>query len=140
MPVDFCDAAHRHWEDAGYLLVDDRLANADHLFGLSAECALKAIMFALGMTLDPKGRPSEQKHRVHINLLWNEFESFANERSGAHYASLLSGVPNPFMNWDVAQRFHHRADVTPGVAEDHHQAARTVKQVLDQAVLNGDIT
>lgn len=139
MPVDFCDAAQRHWEDAGYLLEDARLANADHLFGLSAECALKAIMLALGMTLRPEGAPADRQHRVHINQLWNEFVSFANERNGAHYASPLSAVPNPFMNWDVNQRYNNRADVTPRVAEDHHQAARTVKQVFDQAVLNGDI-
>lgn len=139
MPVDFYDAAQRHWEDAGYLLTDARLANADHLFGLSAECALKAIMLALGMTVRPDGAPADRQHRVHINRLWNEFVSFANTRSGAHYASPLSGVPNPFMNWDVNQRYNHRGDLTPGVAEGHHQAARTVKQVLDQAVLNGDI-
>jgi hypothetical protein len=139
MPVDFCDAAQRHWEDAGYLLADARLANADHLFGLSAECALKAIMLALGMTLRPDGAPADRQHRVHINQLWNEFVSFANARSGAHYASPLSGIPNPFMNWDVNQRYNNRADVTPGVVRDHHQAARTVKQVFDQAVLNGDI-
>jgi hypothetical protein len=96
-------------------------------------------MLVLGMTLRPDGAPADRQHRVHINQLWNEFESFANTRRGAHYALPLSGVPNPFINWDVNQRYHNRADVTPGVAEDHHQAARTVKQVFDQAVLNGDI-
>lgn len=139
MAVDFCDAAQRHWEDAGYLLADARLANADHLFGLSAECALKAIMLALGMTLHPDGAPADRQHRVHINQLWNEFVSFANARSGAHYASLLFGIPNPFINWNVNQRYNHRADVTPKVVEDHYEAARKVKQVFDQAVLNGDI-
>jgi hypothetical protein len=139
MPVDFRDAAERHWEDAACLLAESHMANADHLFGLSAECALKAIMLALGMTLRPDGVPADRQHRVHIDQLWNEFVSFANARSGARYASPLSGVPNPFVNWNVNQRYNHRADVTPGVAEDHHQAARTVKQVLDQAVLNGDI-
>ncbi len=139
MPLDFRDAAQRHWEDAGCLLTDDRWANADHLFGLSAECALKAIMLALGMTLHPDGKPADRQHRVHINRLWNEFVSFANTRDGAHYASPLSAVPNPFMNWDVNQRYHHRTDVSPGIAEEHYQAARMVKQILDQAVLNGDV-
>ena len=67
MPIDFCDAAQRHWEDAGYLLADARPANADQLFGLSAECALKAIMLALGMTLRADGAPEKPQHRVHIN-------------------------------------------------------------------------
>ena len=48
MPVDFRDAAERHYEDAGYLLADDRLSDADHLFGLSGECALKAVMLYVG--------------------------------------------------------------------------------------------
>lgn len=36
MPPDYRDAAERHWKDAEYLLADNRSANADHLFGLSA--------------------------------------------------------------------------------------------------------
>jgi len=47
MPTDFRDAAERHFEDAGYLEAGNRPANADHLFGLSAECALKAVMQGL---------------------------------------------------------------------------------------------
>jgi len=139
MPVDYRDAAERHWEDAGYLLTDTRLANADHLFGLSAECALKAVMLSLGMTLRPDGAPWDKTQRVHINQLWNEFNTFAHQRSGAHYALQLSGVPNPFANWDVNQRYHHRADVTTAIAGNHQQAAQMVKQVLDNAILNGDI-
>jgi len=127
MPVDFYDAAQRHWEDAGYLLADARLANADHLFGLSAECALKAIMLALGMTLRPDGAPADPQHRVHINQLWNEFVSFANARSGAHYASPLSGVPNPFMNWDVNQRYDHRSGITFTIVAMHQQGAQMAK-------------
>ena len=63
MPVNFRDAAERHWADAGYLLEDDRIANADHLFGLSAECALKALMLSLGMILGPKGAPKDDRYK-----------------------------------------------------------------------------
>jgi hypothetical protein len=139
VPIDFRDAAERHWEDAGYLLADARLANADHLFGLSAECALKAIMLPLGMTLRPDGAPAERQHRVHINQLWNEFITFASSRNGAQYAYPLSGAPNPFADWNVNQRYEHRSGVAGHVAENHHQAARRVKQVLENAILNGDV-
>lgn len=57
MPVDFRDAAERHWEDAEHLMNNDRLANADHLYGLSAECSLKAVMCALGMPIFSDGSP-----------------------------------------------------------------------------------
>lgn len=139
MPNDFRDAAERHWEDAGYLLTDSRIANADHLFGLSAECALKAIMVTLGMTLKPDGKPMNPLYRKHINKLWNEFVSFATSRNGVRYASQLSALSNPFTNWDIDQRYHHRSGVTFVVAENHQHAAQVVKQVLDDAILNGDI-
>ena len=72
MPSDFIDAADRHFEDADFLESNGRVANADHLFGLSAECALKAVMQGLGMALRPGGVPLERRHRVHINDLWLE--------------------------------------------------------------------
>ena len=139
MPVDFRDAAERHSEDAGHLLGDARSANADHLFGLSAECALKAVMLSLGMTLRPDGAPEDRQHRVHINQLWNEFVTFAHDRSGAHYAARMAGVLNPFDDWDVNQRYQHRSSITRELAEKHQQAAMTAKQVLETAVLNGDV-
>ncbi|MDR3553905.1 MAG: hypothetical protein P4L55_04045 [Syntrophobacteraceae bacterium] len=51
MSVDFCDAAYRHFNDAKRLFDNDRMANADHLTGIAAECALKAVMVGLGMNL-----------------------------------------------------------------------------------------
>jgi hypothetical protein len=138
MPVDFRDAAERHWEDAGHLLEDARLANADHLFGLSAECALKAVMLGLGMKLKKDGKP-EKPYTVHINLLWDEFITFASDRSGAHYATRMTGISNPFDDWDVNQRYDNRASITVKVVVSHQQAAETTKQVLETAVFNGDI-
>jgi len=42
-PEDFLDAHERHWEDAELLFGNRRWANADHLYGLAAECGLKAL-------------------------------------------------------------------------------------------------
>ncbi|MGI6300526.1 MAG: hypothetical protein ACOX52_05630 [Verrucomicrobiota bacterium] len=53
MKTDFLDAHHRHWEDAELLKKRGRWANADHLYGLSAECGLKRLMQAFGMEIDP---------------------------------------------------------------------------------------
>ena len=44
MSVDFRDAAERHWTDAWLLFGNNRVANSDHLIGMAAECALKAVM------------------------------------------------------------------------------------------------
>ena len=55
-PADFVDAHRRHWEDAELLFDHQRWANADQLYGLSAECGLKAVMQILGMPVDDQGR------------------------------------------------------------------------------------
>lgn len=44
MAENFLDAHHRHWDDAELLYQAQRWANADHLFGVSAECGLKRLM------------------------------------------------------------------------------------------------
>ena len=36
--VSFLDAHNRHWKDAELLFCRARLANADQLYGFSAEC------------------------------------------------------------------------------------------------------
>jgi len=138
MSVDFRDAAKRHWEDAGFLSADSRLANADHLYGLSAECALKTVMLSLGMSLRADGAPEEKQHRVHVNNLWNEFVTFAHNRNGAHYAARLIDS-NPFHDWHIEQRYENRSGITREATEKHRQAALTTWQILEIAILNGDI-
>jgi hypothetical protein len=58
MNTDFYDAHQRHWDDAELLYEKQRWANADHLYGMAAECGLKQLMLAFGMTFDSgKNRP-----------------------------------------------------------------------------------
>ena len=71
-PVDFVDAHRRHWADAELLFDHDRWANADQLYGFSAECGLKAVMRTLGMPVDTSGIPGPE-HRVHVQELWSIF-------------------------------------------------------------------
>lgn len=140
MPTDFRDAADRHFEDAGYVEGDNRSANADHLFGLSAECSLKAVMQGLGMALKPDGVPQQPRHKVHINKLWGEFVAFSQYRSGAKYATLINPRVNPFSDWDVNQRYCHRTDITSDMLTRHKAGAQLTKKVLDAAVLDGVVT
>ena len=66
MQADFLDAHDRHWDDAGRLFAAQRWANADHLYGMAAECGLKRLMLAFGMPFDSVGdRPANQPDRVH---------------------------------------------------------------------------
>ena len=60
-PADFLDAHRRHWCDAELLFNDSRWANADQMYGFSAECGLKAVMKGLGMQVDPVGIPVDER-------------------------------------------------------------------------------
>lgn len=62
MQADYLDAHERHWEDAEHLFQSGRWANADHLYGLAAECGLKKLMLAFGMSYDTsRDRPDNKK-------------------------------------------------------------------------------
>ena len=91
-PPDFVDAHRRHWEDGNLLCDHDRRANAAHLFGLSAECGLKAVMQALKwMSLDLEGKLRERGRRKHIQDIWPLFSDLARDRDGGRYG--LAGSP-----------------------------------------------
>lgn len=137
MSVDFYDAALRHWEDGEWLHRDGRLPNADHLLGLAAECALKAVMQALDRGLFPDGAPQESRHRVHIDRLWDEFLTFAHDRNGARYATVLGEGRNPFADWQAEQRYYRRSAIACETVEAHRQATRLVMRVLQEAALDG---
>lgn len=136
MPLDYRDAAHRHWEDAEHLFDGSRWANADHLYGLAAECALKAVMLRLGMRLHPSGRP-EDPYAVHIDRLWSQFSVFASGRGGHRYAVHISGHSNPFWDWDIGQRYHHRSYCTRQRVEKHREGAEVARRALTKAILDG---
>lgn len=138
MTADFVDACTRHWEDAVHLEQQQRLANADHLYGMSAECALKAIMIGLGMTIRADGSPDEFRHRKHVDLLWPEFLTFANTRNGARYANLLA-ASTPFANWRAEQRYEPRSAFSTTLLAPHRQGAVEARHALAAAQLDGVI-
>ena len=77
--IDFADARARHWGDAEVLFARGRWANADHLYGLSAECGLKSVMERLGMPMADDLPP--RRYRKHVNDLWRLFEDSPSRRT-----------------------------------------------------------
>ena len=53
MQANFLDAHERHWGDAERFFSAGRYANADHLYGMAAECGLKRLMVHFGMAVNP---------------------------------------------------------------------------------------
>lgn len=134
-PSDFLDAHTRYWEDGEELFEHGRLATADHLFGLCAECGLKALMVVAGMTTDPLGVPS-QEYKTHINRLWDKFVSFAQGRTIERYAMELP-VTNPFGDWYASNRYAHRRHFSRGIVEVHRDGASLIRRIVNAAQRDG---
>jgi hypothetical protein len=136
MPSDFKDAAERHRIDAEILLDEGHLANADHLFGMGAECSLKAVMVGLGMDTHHDGTPKDKAHKVHVNVLWAAFQSFAQGRTAARYLEPI-GIGSPFSDWDVHQRYARRDRFVAETVTSHKKAALRCERALRQAQIDG---
>lgn len=136
MQADFLDAQERHWDDAQRLLQLQRLANADHLYGMAAECGLKRLMLAFGMGVDPStGSPVDNKDWKHANKIWARFESYRNGHAqGTGYA--LSPA-NPFVNWDVSDRYAPQSDFDLARVTGHQAGAQAVRGLITKAQLEG---
>jgi hypothetical protein len=136
MSSDFRDASARHLEDAKLLETQSRLANADHLYGVSAECSLKCIMLGLGHPPDAVGAPTG--HRDHINVLLANFQVWA---SGLLDASHLAMLPNSaaFAQWNVNQRYWSRSNgrFVAGTVAGTASAADQCRKVVNDMILDG---
>lgn len=137
MQADFLDAHKRHWNDAERLFQAQRWGNADHLYGMAAECGLKRLMLALGMPYDSaKDRPTKSDDRVHASGIWARFESY---RSGhAQGAGFALSLGNPFANWDVADRYAHQSNFDQARAQDHQTGAQAVRNLIAKAQREGE--
>ena len=136
MRADFLDAHKRHWDDAERLMQAGRLANADHLYGMAAECGLKQLMLAFGMALDPRtGKPTDRNDWVHANNIWPRYESYRSGRiAGADYALPSQ---NPFNQWDVSDRYANQAGFQQHRVHRHQAGAQAVRNLIGKAQREG---
>lgn len=121
MGVSFTEAANRHAKDAELLDSSSRTSNANHLWGMAAECALKAVLRALaGPALFMADGTPKPPYRQHIDHLWPEVITFFSGRSEVYLTSLLPAT-NPFNAWSVRGRYAADADVPNSVMHREHQ-------------------
>ncbi|MDI6750470.1 MAG: SAM-dependent methyltransferase [Rhodocyclaceae bacterium] len=136
MQVDFLDAHERHWTDAELLFEARRWANADHLYGMAAECGLKRLMLAFGMPLNhAKDRPDKASDRQHADGIWARYESY---RCGHHWgAGYVLPSENPFKNWEVSQRYANRSHFDQARVQEHQSGAHAVRTLVTKARKEG---
>lgn len=135
-PADFIDAHHRHRADAELLFESDRWANADQLYGFSAECGLKAVMQACGMPVDSATGMPTREYREHLPKIWPIFQNFVEAREYAQYLDQL--VPGePFADWSHHDRYAQGGYCGRTDVEAHRNAADAVGTIVESARQNG---
>ena len=138
MRSDFLDAHERHWTDAETLLKSLRLANADHLYGMAAECGLKRLMVAFGMPVDQDGTPVERKKDwKHVNQIWARYEAYRSAATHPKAPAYLLPTHNPFDNWQVEQRYASQSEFTDADVRAHRDGTMMVRRLINQAKEDG---
>lgn len=117
---DHQDASARHLQDAELLFAQapKRLANASHLFGLSAECSLKAIAKTFNSHATFGGSNG------HIPGLFSELQNVSPAIGGnATLSNHLAAIWPRFMHWRVSQRYASQITFVQGTVTDEQTGA-----------------
>lgn len=131
---DFQDAAKRHLDDAELLFAhsSQRLANASHLFGISAECSLKAI----ARHLDPHLKFTGGKKKGHIPSLFSELCNVGSCVSGnAGLAGQINGLNPCFANWTVSQRYEAQSTFALAIVLQEQKGATDAYLLMNNCLL-----
>jgi len=129
MTENYTDAALRHWRDAEFLWADQRIENADQLFGIAAECALKVALERVSGCRD--GAKLSKAYWDHVDKLWDKVPV----QNLAH--SCLPAVlrqENPFAEWRIDHRYAADGSIDRAAAEDRRRAT---KRLLGAVQLTG---
>ena len=141
LQTDYLDAMARHWDDAELLWgqVPRRFANADQLYGLAAECGLKALMTKLVNNFFDHsiGVPSSRDDRVHIDGAWNRYNIYSQGGAAARYA--LPPMNNPFVQWEIADRYANQGNFRYTRVRRHRNGCLLIKNLVHQAKAKGDL-
>jgi len=135
MMLDYLDAHERHWEDAELLMGHKRFANADHLYGISAECGLKRLMQQFGMQM-AGDKPKLKDDQVHADKIWDRYYTYSSGNNGVKY---MLAAQNPFHNWSISDRYAHHTDYNSTTVADHQKGADEVRKLLKKAKHEGII-
>lgn len=135
MKEDFLDAHRRHLSDADRLFQAERWANADHLYGIAAECGLKALMEKL------KGGPLESGDRLHVmeekkpSNAWVKYQTYISGHAKAAKFSLPT--LSPFSDWFVSQRYANQSNFDHARVLAHQQGAKAVAVLVKKIDVEG---
>lgn len=141
-PVDFHQAAKRHFYDAEILMDHNRKATAGHLYGFTAECGVKSLLVWKGYpTNQLSGEICEKKKRfrAHIHELIkniNMLHTFLDGRGAVKYLAMIPSIGN-FSDWKTDHRYYIDSALPPS-ASKWREASREILRMLDEVTLDGE--
>jgi hypothetical protein len=121
MVENYSSSAGRHYFDAELLAQENRLQNADQLYGLAAECAIKAALVVAPTRLADGTLPPAFKE--HVNILWNRVSVNAIQKQFPSLCAVLK-LQNPFEDWSVHQRYLGNAAPDQTALQAHRDVTR----------------
>ena len=128
---DFQNASKRHLQDAELLFAQapKRLANASHLFGLSAECSLKAI----AQKFEPNAKFGGRNG--HIPGLFSELQNVSPKiGSNPDLVRHIALIQPQFANWNVAQRYASQTDFAQGTVADEQTGSHAAHLLMSNCL------
>ncbi|MFZ1828407.1 MAG: hypothetical protein WAW42_06500 [Candidatus Competibacteraceae bacterium] len=114
-------AAFRHWRDAQLLERENCVENADQLYGLTAECAIKKALVELPAFA--RAGMLDESYRKHINELWGKVNHQSLQKRYSCLCAILK-APNPFLNWHIDQRYAADGVISIEEMHEHRDVAR----------------
>jgi len=144
-------AARRHLADAETLLNQGRLANAGQLYGFAAECGLKAMLIACGVSPDadgglPKHHPANSRRThpfyKHMPILKDNVATHGQLiPDGLLSSRYMASMPNlaHFRGWSTEHRYWADASLPFNLVPNWQSAAKEVATMLDQAKQDGNL-
>jgi hypothetical protein len=121
MREDYEDSAARHWNDAELLSKQGRMENADQLYGIAAECAIKTAL--RHPPTHPNAGELARAYRLHVDELWGKARGNVLPRHFPALPLLLKST-NPFHDWSVCQRYHASGSTTAAMVQRHRKMAQ----------------
>ena len=128
MAENFKESAYRMYADAETLAVGGQLGTPDHLYGLAAECALKAVLVEIGVISIPMTQQQKNTYKVHADEIWNEYLTAISGRT-----ALSVNSTNPFSGWRVQHRYEPNASFNRTRLEAHRNGAKEAMSALESA-------
>ena len=129
---DYQNASKRHLQDAELLFAHapKRLANASHLFGLSAESSLKAI----ARKFEPSAKFGGSKR--HIPGLFSELQNVSPMiGSNPDLVRHIASIQPQFANWNVAQRYASQTTFAQGTVANEQAGSNAAHLLMRNCVM-----